>query len=978
MINRIMNNMEDKNKATLYSLITLILILLISNNPLFAFESKSYIAAKKERNSFTLSESGHSNPIIIANNDFPGVKRVANILQRDIAEVTGSRPDIHIDQLPSSGYMVIAGTIGKNSFIDRLINNNRLQVDDIKDKRESFIIQGVDNPFPSVEKALIIAGSDKRGTIYGMLDISRQIGVSPWHWWGDVPVKRKTNIYVSPGRYTEGEPKVKYRGIFINDEAPCLSGWSKAKFGTDMFNHELYEPMFELILRLKGNFLWPAMWGRAFYDDDPENARLADEYGIVIGTSHHEPMMRAHDEWRRYGTGKWDYESNSEELKKFWRDGIKRMGRNESIITLAMRGDGDMAMSPDANIELLQKIVIDQREILTQVTGKGITEIPQVWALYKEVQEYYDKGMRVPDDVTLLLCDDNWGNIRKLPNPADKHRKGGYGIYYHFDFVGGPRNYKWLNTNQIERVWEQMRLAWEYGAREIWVVNVGDLKPMEFPISFFLDYAWDPERINAKDLPQYYKRWVEEQFDKRYSNEIADILNKYTKYNSRRKPEMLSHETYSLVNYREAETVVNDYKALYEKATMIGRSLGKVYQDSFYQLILHPVEACANLYELYFTVAKNRLYAAQKRNLTNDLAIKAEELFKRDAEISHYYNKVMAGGKWDHMMDQVHIGYTMWNDPPDNIMPEVAKIDIPDEARMGIAFEGAEKAILPEDKNVRLPEFDSLNNQKYYIDIFNRGKRPFRFIATPDRPWIKISDKQGEIATEKRIWVSIDWGRAPSGTSMASVNISDRENNFIITAVINNREVKREEIKNCFVEANNYVSIEAVNYTYKSEPAPYSWQVIPNLGRTNSAITLLPVTAMDIPPDNRPGLEYDIYLFNRGTFNISFYLSPTQNFGYKEGLKFAVSIDDKEPVVINMHEGDTPDWKYPKYWEQAVGNNIRIAKTEMNNIEPGRHTLKFHAIDAGIVLQKIVIGKGDVKPAYLGPPESYSNVFKKE
>jgi hypothetical protein len=973
-----MKKLKNKNKATLYSLLTIIFLLLILSNHLFAFENKSYIAAQKERNSFILSESGHSNPIIISNNDYPGVIRVANILQRDMAEVTGSMPDTYIDQLPSSGYMIIAGTIGKNSFIDGLINNKGLEVDDIKDKRESFIIQTVDNPFPSIDKALIIVGSDKRGTIYGLLDLSKKIGVSPWHWWGDVPVKKKKSIYISPGRYTEGEPKVKFRGIFINDEAPCLSGWSKAKFGTDMFNSELYEPMFELILRLKGNFLWPAMWGRTFYDDDPENARLADEYGIVIGTSHHEPMMRAHDEWRRYGRGKWDYERNSEELKRFWRDGIKRMGRNESIITLAMRGDRDMAMSSDANIELLQKIVMDQREILTEVTGKNITEIPQVWALYKEVQEYYDKGMRVPDDVTLLLCDDNWGNIRKLPNLADKPRKGGYGIYYHFDFVGGPRNYRWLNTTQIERVWEQMRLAWEYGASEIWVVNVGDLKPMEFPISFFLDYAWDPERITAKELPQYYIRWAEEQFGKKYSNEIADILIKYTRYNSRRKPEMLSPETYSLVNYREAETVVNDYKELYEKAKKTGNALGKAYQDSYYQLILHPVEACSNLYELYFTVAKNRLYAEQKRNLTNDLAIKAEELFKRDTEISLYYNKVMAGGKWDHMMDQVHIGYTMWNDPPNNIMPEVVKIEIPDKAMMGIAVEGAEKAMLPQDKDAMLPEFDSLNNQKYYIDIFNTGKRPFKFIAVPDRPWIKISDKQGEITTEKRIWISIDWDRAPSGSSIASINISDQNNKFAITAVINKREVKKEEIKNCFVEANNYVSMEAVNYTYKSEQAPYSWQIIPNLGRTGSAITLLPVTAMDIPQDMRPMLEYDIYLFNRGTFNISLYLSPTQNFGYKDGLKFAVSIDDQAPVVINMHKGDTPDWKYPKYWEQAVGNNIRIASREVNNIVPGRHTLKFYAIDAGIVLQKIVIGKGDVKPAYLGPPESYRNVSQKK
>ena len=321
------------------------------------------------------------------------------------------------------------------------------------------------------------------------------------------------------------------------------------------------------------------MWGRAFYDDDSLNPKLADEYGVVISTSHHEPMMRAHVEWQRYGSGPWNYEKNENALKDLWRKGIERMNGYESVITLAMRGDGDEAMSPDANVELLEKIVKEQREIIKDVMKKEIEDVPQVWALYKEVQEYYDKGMRVPDDVTILLCDDNWGNIRKLPKlnveqseippRGEKPRKGGYGIYYHFDYVGGPRNYKWLNTNQIERVWEQMHLAYEYGADRIWIVNVGDIKPMEFPIDFFLDYAWNPEKYPAESLFEYYRSWAEEQFGKEYSDEIADIISKYTKYNSRRKPELLSPETYSLINYREAETVVLDYNQLLEKANKI-------------------------------------------------------------------------------------------------------------------------------------------------------------------------------------------------------------------------------------------------------------------------------------------------------------------------------------------------------------------------------------------------------------------------
>ena len=245
---------------------------------------------------------------------------------------------------------------------------------------------------------------------------------------------------------------------------------------------------------MRANFLWPAMWGNAFNDDDAVNPLLANEYGIVVGTSHHEPMMRAHDEWRRYGSGPWNYATNAEALRTFWTGGVRRTAAFENIITLAMRGDGDEPMSREANVALLERIVADQRAIIAQELKRDVTTVPQVWALYKEVQEYYEKGMRVPDDVTLLWSDDNWGNIRRLPTAEERNRSGGSGVYYHFDYVGGPRSYKWLNTIPIAKIWEQMNLAYRYGANRIWIVNVGDIKPMEFPIQFFMDYAWNPER----------------------------------------------------------------------------------------------------------------------------------------------------------------------------------------------------------------------------------------------------------------------------------------------------------------------------------------------------------------------------------------------------------------------------------------------------------------------------------------------------
>jgi len=444
-----------------------------------------------------------------------------------------------------------------------------------------------------------------------------------------------------------------------------------------------------------------------------------------MGTSHHEPMLRAQQEWKRYGKGEWNYQSNDTVLRAFWKKGIEHMGSHESIVTVGMRGDGDKPMTEGTATALLEKIVGDQRKIIEDVTHKPASQTPQLWALYKEVQDYYDKGMRVPDDVTLLLCDDNWGNLRKLPRLDEKPRKGGYGIYYHFDYVGGPRNYKWLNTNPIPRVWEQMHLAWEYKVRQIWIVNVGDLKPMEFPISFFLDYAWNPEKIDAVDLQRYTRQWAADQFGSKYATDIADIISAYTKYNGRRKPELLSPETYSLNNYDEAQAVVREYNNLRAKAEHIGDALPAGYRDAYFELVLHPVQACANLNKLYVTVARNRAFAAQHLEDANILADTAKQLFINDSLISQHYNRDIAGGKWDHMMDQTHIGYTWWQQPPVNRMPKVvyvpadsikAPIGLPDTAYVNSS------GLIPKDAkgNIFYEEFGAVSiDASHYTKAVN-------------------------------------------------------------------------------------------------------------------------------------------------------------------------------------------------------------------------------------------------------------------
>ncbi|MCC9136679.1 glycosyl hydrolase 115 family protein [Pontibacter silvestris] len=942
--------------------------------PALAIDSTSYITSTKGKDYFALSAAGKSAHMFISSDDYPGVIRALKDLKADVNRVTKAEPKLYIDKkAPKLKEMVLVGTLGKSPVIDKLVKSKKLDVSGVAGKWETYLVQVVKKPMPGVDQALVIVGSDKRGTIFGIYDVSAQIGVSPWYYWADVPVRQQQNLYVMPGRHTQGEPAIKYRGIFINDEAPALAGWAEEKFGG--FNHKFYANVFELILRMKGNYLWPAMWGRAFYVDDPVNPKLADEYGVVIGTSHHEPLMRAHAEWSKFGEGAWNYDTNKDNLQEFWKEGIKRMGSNESIVTIGMRGDGDEPMSEESNIALLERIVEDQRKIIADVTGKAPAETPQMWALYKEVQEYYDKGMRVPDDVTLLLCDDNWGNIRKLPKAGEKQHAGGYGIYYHYDYVGGPRNYKWLNTNPIPRIWEQMHLAYEYGADRVWIVNVGDIKPMEFPTEFFLDYAWNPEKWPAERLDEYTELWAAHQFGEEHASAVADMLAKYAKYNSRRKPELLSPETYSLTNYREAERIVTAYNELAKQAEQLYKDIPAEAKDAYYQLVLYPILACANLNELHVTVAKNHLYAKQGRAATNDMAEKVQLLFNRDKELSGYYNDTMAGGKWSHMMDQTHISYTYWQQPEKDVMPEVEKINIKSTSDMGVAVEGSANW-WPEAKvEAVLPELTPYGQQAYYIELFNRGQAPFEYTVQSGAPWLKIDQKQGRVDKEQRLFVSADWQQIPKGTQRVPVTITGpKGKKVVVQAVVNNPVNFKPDQLTGFVESNGYIAIEAEHYTRAVDGGGATWKLIPDLGRTASAMTPFPVTApSQTPGGDSPHLEYRINLLNGGDINVSAFLSPTLNFHDTQGLRYAVSIDDEEPQVINMHENNSQ-----KAWEEWVANNINIKESKHSVKQPGEHVLKFWMIDPGVVLQKIVVDTGNLKPSYLGPPESYYQPEKKE
>jgi len=946
-----------------------IVVLLCAKSFCMAAGADPFISKVPTPGSFTIAAKDKVSAILISENEHLGVIRAAKNLQADLQKVTGLNPVFNVGK--GKGLSIIIGTIGNSTIIDRLINDHKINVAGVAGNWESTLIQVIANPVPGVDSALVIAGSDKRGTIYGIYELSYQIGVSPWYYWADVPIKTSNNLQAVSGRHVISSPAVKYRGIFLNDEAPALSGWAHKEFGG--FNHKFYEKVFELILRLKGNYLWPAMWGSAFNDDDKMNPILADEYGVVIGTSHHEPLTRAHDEWKRYKGGKWNYEQNPQQLKEFWESGLKRVVGKEQIITIGMRGDGDEPMSTGTATALLEKIVKDQREIIASVTQKPASETPQIWALYKEVQDYYDKGMRVPDDVTLLLADDNWGNIRKLPKLNEAPRTGGYGIYYHFDYVGDPRNYKWINTNPIQKIWEQMNLAYEYQANQIWIVNVGDLKPMEFPMEFFLDYAWAPAAIPAEQLKQYTINWSSKQFGEKYAIEIADLMDLYAKYNGRIKPELLDEKTYSLAHYNEFENVVADFNHLVEKATFISNQLETNQKDAFYQLILHPVTASANLNELYLNVAKNKVYTSQGRYIANAFADKAKALYKKDEEITNYYNKVMANGKWDHMMDQTHIGYTNWQQPEKNSMPKTYTSLHPDDltpTQIGLSIEGSDSSWTGKGKvGINFPAFDYYSNKSHYLELFNRKKESFQYeIKAPK--FININQPKGKVDSQERVYLTINWLYAPAGKTTNIITVSASDGTKITLPVtIDNRRFEEKNISG-FVAQNGYVSIEAPNYTKAINSRPIFWKTIPNYGKTLGGVTPFPVTMgvqkLDI---NTPHLEYDIYLNDIGIFNLHSYISPTIDFTNSDGLKFAVSIDDQAPTVVNISAG----YRTEAAWRKSVADNIKIFETPIKIDRPGKHTIKYWMISPAVVLQKIVLDLGGLKPSFLGPPETFVN-----
>ena len=805
-----------------------------------AWAAEPFIVFQPQDNALRITSA----KIIVEKNEHACVQHAVNNLTTDLQKVTGQgRVDADVT--------ILIGTLGTNKQIDQWVRKGVLP--DLKGKIEKYIIKTIDNQ-------LVIAGSDKRGTVFGIYELSQQIGVSPWYYWADVPIIHRDELFVKSGEYTDGEPNVRYRGLFLNDEAPCLTTWVKNTFGTDYGGHEFYEKVFELILRLKGNFLWPAMWGWAFYADDPENSKLADQMGIIIGTSHHEPMARNHQEWARHRReyGAWNYDTNQQVLDRFFREGIERMKHTDDIVTIGMRGDGDEAMSKDADTKLLEKIVENQRKIIKEVTGRPAKETTQVWALYKEVLDYYDKGMRVPDDVLILLCDDNWGDIRRVPNLKERQHPGGWGLYYHVDYVGAPRNSKWLNVTPSQNMWEQLTLASDYGLDRMWVLNVGDLKPMEYPITLFMDMAWNPRSVSPDVVSTHTRPFCVQQFGEDQADEAARILNLCCKLAGRSTAEMLDARTYN-VKTGEWNQVANEYMRLEAEALRQYLTLQPQYRDAYQQIILFPVQAMSNIYQMYYAQAMNRWLYEKGDAECNVWADRVAEAFHRDSLLCASYNHDIAGGKWNGMMIQKHIGYRSWNDNfPRDILPRTSRIEEPQAG--GFTFE-----------------------------------------------------MQGGV-----------------------------------------------------------VVMEAEHY-YESKAAPNTqWTVIPFMGRTRSAMTLMPYTEGNVKGSS---LTYRFRApQDKKMVRVRVVTKSTLDYLNKGGLTFTVQLDNGEPQTVNFNQrlNENPENIHSVYYPTVARRVVESVVTLPAGSSADVHSLKLSPQDPAIVFEKVIVeAEGhEWQPSYLFGNES--------
>lgn len=962
-----------------------------------------YVSTTSGEGKITLVDETFTPAIYVDNTDYEGVVRAVGDLKEDITSVTEKEPTITDSQQDAT---VIVGTIGKSAAINTLVDDGKLDVSDVEGKWESFTIQNVDG-------VLVIAGSDKRGTIYGIYDLSEKIGVSPWNFWADTDSGHADSLYIDlpDSGYTEGEPSVKYRGIFLNDEYN-MSQWSTSmgNSGKNM-NNETYEKIFELLLRLKANYLWPAMheYSTAFNVTE-NNAKLADMYGIVMGSSHSEPLLRNNlgelytyqQEWiaenpdkplyinteddsgndvswmwtDKDSTGQMVY--NKEFLTDYWRTRVEENNQYENTYTLGMRGvhDGRFNTNMDQKTAMTE-IIAAQTQILTDTAvqnGQDISDVPQIFIPYKEMLDLYNDGLEIPDYVTLMWPDDNFGYIRQLPTEAERERSGGGGIYYHLSYFGRPTSYLWLGTTQLGLIREEMTKAYDMGAQRVWVANVGDLKPAETEVEYFLDLARDVESVRNTEISDWLKNNAKRDFgfNDTQAEEYADIKLDYYEIANSRRPEHMTEGTYSLTNFGdEGQKVLDKYNELESRAETLYNSLSDAKKPSFYELMLYPIRSASNMAEKYISTDKANQYNSNNwGSAVNKYAAKSDAAYDSIVSDTNEYNSIL-GGKWDKMMNPFQRQLTgSFGGPISGKLtnPSVSSLSYTD---MEIVPEGNDNL-----------SFTHYSTEPRFIDIINTGSGKFDWTASTTAPWITINKTSGTVADNDRIHVGVDLSKAEYGTNSGTITFEQYIGDTIIktidvTVTLNNSVIENIDEKT-YVESDGYVSIEAENYSQSITNGEYEWKIEKDFGRSDDSVKIYPNTAKNVSSpgiNNSAYLEYNVYFTSVGTFPIDVYRMPTLNELSGSTMRCRIGIDDETPVQFNGTTKTTDNSTGTDSWGKGVLQNTEIISGTITVSSPGLHTIRLYNESAGFVLDKFVITTGEKVSSYYGAPESYNTTY---
>lgn len=943
---------------------------------------------------------------------YSGVKKIADKVRKDIELVFGVEPEASSDYSMLGKYAVIYGTVGKSPVLENLEAQGILDFSEVKGKREVYLLQVIDcklegkSPLQGMEKVLIIAGSDKRGTIYGLFRLSELLGVSPFVDWCDVkPKKLEEYCFADDFRYLSKEPSVRFRGFFINDEWPAFGNWCTKNFGG--FNAKAYEHVFELLLRMKGNYLWPAMWSARFEDDGPGllNAELADELGVVMGMSHHEPCLRQGEEYR-YLRGKdsiygdaWNFRTNEAGITKFWEDGLKRSGKFENVITVGMRGEADTAiMGKNAtmadNIELLRDVLKTQRRLIQENVNEDLTQVPRMIALYKEVEAFYygneeAKGLIGSpelEDIILMLCDDNFGNLRTLPTEEMRKHPGGYGMYYHFDYHGWPISFEWVNSSFLPKVWEQMTMAYDFGIRDLWIVNVGDICTQEFPLSYFLDLAYDFPAWGStarNKTEEYTRTWIEKQFsgtfNKEDQNQIYQLLHGYTKLAVRRRPEAMNAEVYHPVNYGEAEDTIQTIDSLLAIAEELYKKTDEKHLPAYFSLVYYPAVANLNLQKMQLYAGKNKYFAQLGAMAANQYGVVVQECMARDKSLVEEYHTIDKGKFYGMGMSE-HIGFINWNEDECR-NPVIMNVLPADKPRILLMIDGTElkaegsgwlRNTLPIEAFLE-PDVTQASFTLYSITDLESS-----FKIQNNIPWLQISEEGGILdgreRAQKRITVTLDRNKLPKDaepvvTGEFSVQLPAGTCKLIVP-VLNIKDFGEPE--NTFIGTKGYISMEAEHYYRNIDKNQAGFQVINNYGKTLSGLKVFPTTKYFTPGEDAPFLEYRFILKDAGTYEAEVYMQPSNAVTVENCLDYGIQANEDAIDIISTIPKNEKVGDNGYFWREGVLNNIRCQSSEIKCLE-GVNTLRLYAVTPGFVPEKIVIYPKGKKPAnaYLGPKETY-------